>query len=140
MQAKQAGLVLGTDKTCLKLEPPHKWDRGILHKLDGKGFRGFVSKYFGPLVIKFTGLSPIRLYKETQDGTRKETDGIIAYIMRKHADFYDKGIKVLIVDNIPDVNDNNNDLCSIEQYDLFCLQDLNRHQGFFLQALATISQ
>jgi len=103
MQARQAGLLLGTNRTYLKFLPPDKWDRGVIHKFDGRGVIGLLLKYFGTLIIKYKGLSPVRLYKDTQYGEKKESDGIISFVLRKHKDFYEKGIKILVIDNISDV-------------------------------------
>ncbi|SDT96445.1 adenylate/guanylate cyclase domain-containing protein [Desulfobacula phenolica] len=102
MQASQAGLLFGTNKTYSKFLPPDQWDRGVMHKFDGKGFKGVVLKYFGTWIVKYKGLSPVRLYKETQFGETKETDGIISFVLRKHQDFYEKGIKILIIDTSPE--------------------------------------
>ncbi len=100
MQANQAGLLLGTNKTYLKFLPPDKWDRGVMHKFYGSGFAGLVLKYFGTFIVKFKGLSPVRLYKDTQFGEKKPSDGIISFVLRKHKDFYEKGIKIIVIDNI----------------------------------------
>ncbi|MBC2705567.1 adenylate/guanylate cyclase domain-containing protein [Desulfobacula sp.] len=106
MQARQVGLLLGTNKTYFKFLPPDKWDRGVMHKFNGKGFSGLILKYFGTLIVKHKGLSPVRLYKDTQFGEKKESDGVISFVLRKHKDFYEKGIKILVIDNICDaVND-----------------------------------
>lgn len=99
MQAKQAGLLFGTNKTCLKFLPPDKWDRGIIHKFNGKGFTGMVLKYSGTFLAKYKGLSPVRLYKHTQYGEKKPGKGIISFVLRHHQSFYEKGIKILIIDN-----------------------------------------
>jgi len=103
MNARQVGLVLGTNKTYFKFLPPDKWDRGVMHKFNGQGFNGFVLKYFGTFIVRSKGLSPVRLYKDTQFGEKEETDGIISFVLRKHKDFYAKGIKILVIDNIPDL-------------------------------------
>jgi len=103
LQARHAGLVLGTNKTYFKFLPPDKWDRGVIHKVNGKGFSGFLFKYFGTFIIRYKGLSPVRLYKDTQFGEQKENSGIISFVLRKHKDFYVKGVKILIIDNISDI-------------------------------------
>ena len=100
MQARQVGLLLGTNKTYFKFLPPDKWDRGVMHKFNGKGFSGFILKYFGTFIVRYKVLSPVRLYKDTQFGEKEETVGIISFVLRKHKDFYEKGIKILIIDNI----------------------------------------
>ena len=63
MRAKQVGLLMGTDKTYQKFLPPPKWDRGVKHRIDGKGLSGFFLKYFGNLYVWAKGLSPVFLYK-----------------------------------------------------------------------------
>ena len=102
MKARQVGLLLGTNKTYLKFLPPRSWDRGVMHKFNGKGVRGLFLKYFGTLIVKYKGLSPVRLYKDTQFGEKKETGGIISFVLRTHKDFYEKGLKILIIDHIRD--------------------------------------
>jgi class 3 adenylate cyclase len=109
MQARQVALLLGTDKTYFKFVPPEKWDRGILHKFNGQGINGVILKYFGNAIAKHKGLSPVRLYRDTQFGEKKDSDGIISFVLRKHKDFYAKGIKILVIDNILDgLNANEN--------------------------------
>jgi class 3 adenylate cyclase len=98
MQAKQAGLLLGTNKTYLKFLPPAKWDRGVMHKFNGKGLSGLIFKYFGNFIVRSKGLSPVRLYKNTQFGEKEQTDGIISFVLRKHKDFYEQGVKILVID------------------------------------------
>jgi class 3 adenylate cyclase len=100
MQAEQAGLLFGTDKTYADFLPPDKWDRGVMHKFNGKGFTGLILKYFGTFIVKYKGLSPVRLYKDTQFGEKIHSDGIISFVLRKHKDFYEKGIKILVIDSI----------------------------------------
>ncbi len=103
MKANQVALLLGTDSTYFKFLSPDKWDRGILHKFNGKGFNGLILKYFGNTIARQKGLSPVRLYKDTQFGEKKESDGIISFVLRKHKDFYAKGIKVLVIDKLYDL-------------------------------------
>jgi len=100
LAARQVGLLMGTDKTYLKFLPPGRWDRGVMHKFNGKGLKGLVFKYFGTLIVKYKGLSPVRLYKDTPLGEKKESDGIISFVLRTHKDFYKKGIKILLIDNL----------------------------------------
>ncbi len=102
LQASHVGLLLGTNKTYLKFLPPEKWDRGVMHKFNGKGISGLIFRYFGTSIVKRKGLSPVRLYKEDQFGEKKETDGIISFVLRTHKEFYEKGLKVLIIDHIQD--------------------------------------
>ncbi|NOX34795.1 MAG: hypothetical protein GXP56_13875, partial [Deltaproteobacteria bacterium] len=73
MQARQVGLLLGTNKTYFKFLPPDKWDRAVMHKFDGKGIAGLLLKKFGTLIVRYKGLSPVRLYKDTQFGEKKSS-------------------------------------------------------------------
>ncbi|MFA5906860.1 MAG: hypothetical protein WC836_23215, partial [Desulfobacula sp.] len=102
LQARHVGVLLGTNKTYLKFLPPEKWDRGVMHKFDGKGISGLMFKYFGTAIVKNKGLSPIMLYRETQFGEKKETDGIISFVLRTHKEFYEKGLKIIIIDGLQD--------------------------------------
>ena len=90
LQARHIGLLLGTNRTHLKFLPPSKWDRGVMHKFNGKGVSGLIFKYFGNFIVRFQGLSPVRLYKENQFGEKEKTPGIISYVLRKHKDIYKK--------------------------------------------------
>lgn len=120
LQARHVGLLLGTNKTYLKFLPPEKWDRGVMHKFDGKGISGFILKCFGTSITKKKGLSPVRLYRDTQFGEKKESDGIISFVLRTHKDFYEKGLKILIIDHIQERLNNNEEeasVFSIHSYD-----------------------
>lgn len=101
MQARNAGLLYGTDRTGLTFLPPDRWDRGVLHKLDGRGLSGVWFKYVGPFVTRVRGLSPVRLYREDQFGEIEATDGIIAFVLRTYKDFYKNGLNILLMDDIP---------------------------------------
>ena len=138
MPARQVGLLFGTNKTYFKFLSPDKWDRGVMHKFNGKGFTGLILKYFGIFIVKYKGLSPVRLYKYNQFGEKLETEGIISYVLRKHKDFYENGIKILIIDNIRDVFniDGNYSNVSILSYngDIFkSLPDLKINNGIVRQ-------
>jgi hypothetical protein len=102
LQARHVGVLLGTNKTYLKFLPPEKWDRGVMHKFDGKGMSGLMFKYFGTAFVKRKGLSPIMLYRETQFGEKIESDGIISFVLRTHKEFYEKGLKIVIIDGLQD--------------------------------------
>ncbi|MCA1792400.1 MAG: adenylate/guanylate cyclase domain-containing protein [Desulfotignum sp.] len=101
LKARLAGVVYGTDHTGEKFLPPHKWDRGVVHKLDGKGLSGLGFKWFGPAVIRWIKLSPIRLFTANSYGRQVKTQGVIAHVMRKHAEYYANGIKIVFIDHIP---------------------------------------
>jgi class 3 adenylate cyclase len=98
MQARHVGLLLGTNQTYLKFLPPVKWDRGVMHKFNGKGISGIIFKCFGNFIVNYKGLSPVMLYKNTQSGEKKQTDGIISFVLRTHKNFYEQGTKILIID------------------------------------------
>ncbi|WP_457551861.1 adenylate/guanylate cyclase domain-containing protein [Desulfobacula sp.] len=119
MDAKQVALLLGTNKTYFQFLPPDKWDRGILHKFNGKGFGGVILKYFGNSIARYKGVSPVRLYKDTQFGEKKDNDGIISFVLRKHKDFYAKGIKILVFDTNWNgmIEDENSSDASVLSYD-----------------------
>jgi len=99
LEAKLVGLVYGTDITLSKFLPPEKWDRGVMDKFDGKGMKGFFWKIFGKFIVKRTRNSPVQLYQVNKFGDRVATQGVISYVLRNHQDFYEKGIKILIIDN-----------------------------------------
>jgi len=99
LEAKQVGLVFGSDVTLSNFLPPDKWDRGVMDKFDGKGMTGFFWKLFGKFIVKIKKNSPVHLYRINGFGDRVETQGVISYILRNHQDFYKKGIKILIIDN-----------------------------------------
>ncbi len=98
MQARHVGLLLGTDKTYLKFMPPVKWDRGVMHKFNGRGLSGVILKYFGNFIVSYKGLSPVKLYQSGKSGTKEETEGIISFVLRTHKEFYEQGIKILVID------------------------------------------
>ncbi|MCP3943174.1 MAG: adenylate/guanylate cyclase domain-containing protein [Desulfobacteraceae bacterium] len=99
MEAKQAGLLFGTDDSFSNFLPPKKWDRGVMHRFDGKGVSGFFLKLFGKSIVKVKKFSPVQLYQTNEFGDRIETEGVISYILRNHHNFYQKGIKILIIDD-----------------------------------------
>ncbi len=103
LPAKQVGLLLGTDRTGAPFLPPDQWDRGIMHKFAAPGVAGWVWKRFGNFIVRYRGLSPVRLYRENQFGDWQAADGIISFVLRKHQDFYRQGIKILIIDNLPEL-------------------------------------
>lgn len=100
IQAKQAGLLSGTDRTGTKYLPPERWDRGVMHKFCGKGIKGIILKFFGTQIVKFKGLSPVRLYKESYFGEKQNNEGIIPFVLRTHKDYYKNGLKILIINNL----------------------------------------
>ena len=129
MQARHVGLLLGTNRTNMQFLPPDKWDRGVMHKFNGRGFSGLVLKYFGNLIVRYKELSPVRLYRNTQFGEKEPTDGIISFVLSKHKDFYEQGIKILIIDidealKKPGEDQSNVSVLSYDGYKFKTLPDL----------------
>lgn len=100
MGAKQAGLLYGTNHSHELFLSPDQWDRGVIHRFKGRGITGVYLKLFGKAIIRFKGLSPVALYKHETPGTIVNNDGIIAYLLRNYQDFYDNGVKIVIVREI----------------------------------------
>ncbi len=99
MGARQAGLIFGTDASRSHYLPPNQWDRGVMDKFIGRGFEGILLKVFGRLLVRYKKLSPIHLYRINGLGERVDKDGVIAYTLRHHQSFYNKGIKILLINN-----------------------------------------
>ncbi len=95
-EAKQTGILYGTNQTKINFLPTSMWDRGIMDRFDGKGLRGAVLKMVGPQIMTAKKLSPIMFHKKDEQGQVQENDGIISYVLRNCADYYKKGISVLI--------------------------------------------
>lgn len=100
MEAQQITLLFGTNTTHQMFLAPEKWDRGIFHKFDGIGIKGLYLKYFGKIIANFKGLASVKLYKKDEYGKLIYNDGIIAYVLKTFIDFYKKGSRVLIINNI----------------------------------------
>lgn len=100
MGAKQAGLLYGTNHSNELFISPDQWDRGVIHRFKGRGITGVYLKLFGKAIIRFKGLSPVALYKQETPGIIVNNDGIIAYLLRNYRDFYDNGVKIVIVREI----------------------------------------
>lgn len=100
MEARQAGLIFGTDATGLPFLPPEKWDRGVMHKFQGRGVEGIFLKIFGKTFVTLKKISPVLLYQTNPFGEKIETQGVISYVLRHHQDFYKKGIKILMIENL----------------------------------------
>ncbi len=95
-KAKQTGILYGTNQTKLKFLPTILWDRGIMDRFDGRGLKGLILKLFGPWVVTKKKLSPVFFYKTDLNGELKENEGIIAYILRNYADYYKKGVRIIL--------------------------------------------
>lgn len=97
--ARQAGLIYGTDHTLASFLPPQQWDRGVMHKFNGQGMPGLLLRFFGKPMVRFKNLSPVPLYRTDRLGNQTNNEGVISYVLRNHHEFYEKGVKVLIIDN-----------------------------------------
>lgn len=95
--AEQVGLVRGTDGTKQRHLPPETWDRGIIDRLGGKGYSGFLLPALGRRLLHRRRLSPVLMYSTDALGNRVENQGIIAYVLRNYSDFYQQGIRVLVI-------------------------------------------
>ncbi len=94
--ARQTGILYGTNSSHSKFLPTSLWDRGIMDKFDGPGITGWVLKVFGKWIVTAKNLSPVYFYTLDDTGKKKLNDGIISYVLRNYADYYSKGISVLI--------------------------------------------
>lgn len=97
--AKQTGLLYGSNETQMRFLPSSEWDRGIMDKFDGRGIVGLILKVMGTHIVTARKLSPVFFYKPCPDGPIQDNDGIIAYVLRNCADYYKKGINVIICPN-----------------------------------------
>ncbi|MBC2703645.1 ATP-binding protein [Desulfobacula sp.] len=95
-EARHTGILYGTNQTKLKFLPTSMWDRGIMDKFDGRGIKGLILKIFGSSIVTARKLSPVFFFKTDQNGEVKDNDGIISYVLRNCADYYKKGIGVII--------------------------------------------
>ncbi len=98
LNPKHVGLLYGTNNTHARYLAPEKWDRGVMHKFNGKGISGLILKLFGRWIVQFKGLSPVRLFKETSLGDIVDNEGVIPYVLRKHREYYGRGISILVID------------------------------------------
>lgn len=98
MQARLAGLVYGTDASRSHYLPPSQWDRGIIDKFSGTGRAGIGFRLFGRQWARLWGVSPIHLYRLDELGERIPSDGVTAYTLRNHQAFYNRGIRILLIE------------------------------------------
>ena len=98
MQADQAGLLYGTDGTGDCFLPPGQWDRGVIDQFSVRGMLRPLTRVFGRYYVRLTRLSPVHLFRTDPMGQRIEKDGVIAYTLRNHQEFYDSGVKILMID------------------------------------------
>ena len=129
--ARQVGLIFGTDESGERFLPPAQWDRGVMDRFDGPGLAGMVYRVIGPSVMKWRGLSPIHLFERNDLGERVPKGGITAYALRNHKAFYDQGVKILLAEkaagSCPDSEEGLSDgeLFSIYAYDGQSFSGLN---------------
>ncbi len=95
-EAKQTGVLYGTNKSKARFLPTSLWDRGIMDRFDGMGVTGLILKMFGTYIVAARKLSPVFFYKKDENGKTKDNDGIISYVLRNFSDYYKKGIRVII--------------------------------------------
>ena len=91
-EAEQTGILKGTDQTGATFLPTEMWDRGVMDKLYGKGIKGFILTHFGKYLVTLKKLSPVFFYKFDENQNKVDNDGIIAYVLRTCAEYYQKGI------------------------------------------------
>lgn len=96
LEAEQSGILYGTNETKIRFLPTSMWDRGIMDKFDGRGMSGHVLRLFGTFIVTARKLSPVHFYKKSLEGDLQDNDGIISYVLRNCADYYKKGISVII--------------------------------------------
>ncbi len=94
--AQQTGLLYGTNASHMRFLPSSSWDRGVMDRFDGRGVTGLILRLVGTYIVTAKKLSPVFFYKTEADGGQRENDGIIAYVLRNCADYYKKGINVVI--------------------------------------------
>ncbi|MFH2059171.1 MAG: PAS domain S-box protein [Pseudomonadota bacterium] len=94
--ARHTGVLYGTNQSKIKYLPSSTWDRGIIDGFYGRGLRGLVLKLFGTYIVTAKQMSPVFFYTKSQTGSMIDSPGFIAYILRNCADYYKKGISVII--------------------------------------------
>ncbi len=95
-EARQIGVLYGTDHTKAKFLPTRVWDRGIMDRFDGRGLMGLFLKAFGKYVVTNRKLSPVYFFKKDRTGQIIDNDGVISHVLRNSSDYYKKGIRVII--------------------------------------------
>ncbi|MCG8689403.1 MAG: ATP-binding protein [Desulfobacterales bacterium] len=117
--AKHSGTLYGTNETQTRFLPSSSWDRGVMDLFDGSGLKGSILKLFGTQIVTMRNLSPVYFYKTGPDGRQEENDGIIAYVLRNCANYYKKGINVVIcpdTDKFLAASKNTDKYCNIPFY------------------------
>lgn len=106
--AKESGILYGTNETRRRFLPAGMWDRGIIDRFGGRGYKGLFLKLFGTVVVTARKLSPVYFYRNGPGGEQIENHGIIADVLRNYADYHTKGIRVVICprnEDMPDTGD-----------------------------------
>lgn len=103
MQAEQVGVLYGTNPSNVRFLPTSDWDRGVIDMFDGHGFKGYLLRHFGNIIVRLKKLSPVYFFKKNDTGRLEDNDGIIAYMLRNCADYYTQGISVIFS---PDISAN----------------------------------
>ena len=96
LEAKQSGILYGTNETKIRFLPTNMWDRGVMDRLNGRGVSGFVLRLIGTYIVTARKLSPVHFYKKSLNEEPVDNDGIISYVLRNCADYYKKGINIII--------------------------------------------
>ncbi len=100
LQAKQVGVLYGTNASNVKFLPINDWDRGAMAMLDGKGLKDKILKYFGTTIVKLRRLSPVYFFKKDKTDKMEDNDGIISYILRTCDNYHKQGISILFSPDI----------------------------------------
>ena len=100
LDARQVGILYGTDISKRKFLPTDEWDRGIADRFDGRGLKGQILKYVGKSLVTRKNLSPVFFFKKKIDGTSVDSDGMISYILRTCTSYYRQGISILFCPDI----------------------------------------
>ncbi|WDP83959.1 MAG: PAS domain S-box protein [Desulfobacter sp.] len=108
--ARHSGLLYGTDESQMRFLPSSSWDRGIMDRFDGKGAAGLILRFLGTYIVTARKLSPVFFYKKDANGQLEDNHGIIAYVLRNCADYYRKGINVVICPDTDPVLNNFKDM------------------------------
>ncbi len=105
--AQQTGILYGTNQTRIKCLPSSTWDRGIMDAFDGYGPRGLLLRLLGKYIVTAKKMSPVFFYNTNLDGEKQDSYGVIAYVLRNCADYYKKGISVIICPDTQRFGDQN---------------------------------
>ncbi len=76
LNARQTGILFGTNHTKIKFLPTAMWDRGIIDNFDGRGLKGLILKIFGKSIVTAKKLSPIFFTKRALLRIKKPMKGL----------------------------------------------------------------